>query len=130
MIYLASPYSAKIHDCVEGVTEVRDEVLEHKRYIEACYTCGVLMMQGDTVYSPIAHWHIIDKLMNGAIGYEDYLAADLKMIELCRELHVLCLDGWDTSRGVRLEIEYAVLKDKPIKYCTLTEEGVVYAKIN
>jgi hypothetical protein len=129
MIYLASPYSAKIHDCAADMPNCRDEVTEHKRYIEACYACGMLMMNGDTVYSPIAHWHLIDRLMQGSIGYEDYLAADFEMIDLCSELHVLMLDGWKESRGVTLEIEYAKLKNKPVKYLKLDEQGVHYAEL-
>lgn len=128
MIYVASPYSAKIHDCTEGT--ITDEVLEHKRYIEACMAAGFLMLDGKLVYSPIAHWHVIDKLFNGSIGYEDYLASDLKMIELCEELHVLCIDGWKESRGVQLEIEYAKLKGKEVKYFTQNAQGVEYVTVN
>lgn len=124
MIYLASPYSAKIHDGEEAGQ--RDEVLEHKRYVEACLACGFLMKSGELVYSPIAHWHIIDKLFKGTIGYEDYLAADMQMIELCREVHVLRIDGWKESRGVQLEIGFAEMKKKPVKYFTIDEKGVKY----
>lgn len=122
MIYLASPYSAKLPDSLE-----RDEVVEHKRYMEACIAAGFIMLKGDLVYSPIAHWHIIDQLFKGMVGYEDYLAADCKMIELCSEVHVLMIEGWDKSKGVLLEIEYAKVKNKPVKYFKNTPEGVVYA---
>ena len=60
MIYLASPYSAKIHDCND--VEVTDEVTEHKRYVEACMAVGYLMLKSELVYSPIVHWHVVDKL--------------------------------------------------------------------
>lgn len=122
MIYLASPYSAKTQD---GLI---DEVMQHKRYMEACIAAGFLMIKGDLVYSPIAHWHMIDKMFPGQIGWEDYLAADCKMIELCRELHVLQLDGWELSQGVKLEIAYAKLKNKPVKYFTTSPQGVKYVE--
>lgn len=128
MIYLASPYSAKIHDCVDGI--VTDEVTEHKRYIEACMGAGFLMLRGDLVYSPIAHWHFVDKLFKGTICYEDYLASDMRMIELCKEVHVLCIDGWKESRGVQLEIEFAKMKGKEVKYFTQNEQGVTYVTAN
>jgi hypothetical protein len=128
MIYLASPYSAKIHDGEEAGQI--DEVLQHKRYIEACLAAGFLMKLGELAYSPIAHWHVIDKLFNGTIGYEDYLAADMNMIDLCREVHVLCIDGWDKSRGVLLEIEYAKMKGKPVQYFKTTEEGIHYVTLS
>lgn len=122
MIYIASPYSAKL-----PLSGLRDEVIEHKRYMEACIAAGLIMLKGELVYSPIVHWHIIDRLYHGQLGYEDYLAADCKMLELCDEVHVLMIDGWDKSKGVLLEIEYAKLKGKPIKYFMNTPEGVVYA---
>lgn len=128
MIYLASPYTAKIHDCIDGT--VTPEVVEHKRYVEACLACGFLMKEGELVYSPIAHWHVIDKLFHGTIGYEDYLAADMQMIELCREVHVLMLEGWKESRGVSVEIEFAKMKDKPVKYMTIDAQGVHYEPLS
>ena len=36
-------------------------------------------------------------------------------INRCDELWVLCLNGWDLSKGVRDEIDYAELIGKPIK---------------
>lgn len=125
MIYLASPYSAKIHDGEEAGKV--DEVTEHKRYMEACMAAGFLMLRGELVYSPIAHWHIIDRLFKGQIGYEDYIASDMQMIELCTEVHVLQIEGWDKSRGVALEIGYAQMKGKEIKYFTISPQGVEYA---
>lgn len=128
MIYLASPYTAKIHDCIDGVDT--PDVIEHKRYIEACMAAGFIMKMGELVYSPIAHWHVIDKLFKGTIGYEDYLAADMQMIELCREVHVLMLDGWEKSRGVQLEIEFAKMKEKPVKYLKMDSMGVHYESLS
>lgn len=119
MIYIASPYSAKNAD---GTV---DEILQHKRYIQACLAAGQLMLNMELVYSPIAHWHIIDQLVDG-IGYEDYLATDCAMIDVCRELHVLMLEGWDKSKGVLVEIEYAKMRNKPVKYFEISKEGVIY----
>jgi hypothetical protein len=124
MIYLASPYSAKEPD---GKV---DEVLQHKRYIEACVATGLLMKKGELVYSPIVHWHIVDQMFKGEIGYEDYLAADCKMIELCREVHVLQCNGWNKSRGVAVEIGYASKFNKPVRYFTTDENGVHYAALS
>lgn len=126
MIYIASPYTAKIHDCLEIADKVDKDVVEHKRYIEACVAAGFLMLAGETVYSPIAHWHVIDRLYDGAIGYEDYLNSDMEMIKLCNEVHVLMIDGWDKSRGVALEIEYAKMNGKIVKYFTTSSTGVLY----
>jgi hypothetical protein len=124
MIYLASPYSAKDPD---GVV---NEELQCKRYIDACAAVGLLMKKGELVYSPIVHWHIVDQMYKGEIGYEDYLACDCAMIELCSEVHVLQIDGWDKSRGVAVEILYAQKFSKPVKYLTMSEEGLKYVSIS
>lgn len=122
MIYIASPYTALNADGTQ------DEQLKHKRFIEAGIACGFLMLKGEFAYSPISHWHIIDELFKGAIQYEDYLANDCHMIDLCSELHVLMLDGWDVSKGVLIEIEYAKMKNIPVKYFTIHSQGVEYAE--
>lgn len=124
MVYLASPYSAHTP---EGS---RDDVVEHKRYLEACAATGLLMQKGQLVYSPIVHWHIIDQMYKDSIGYEDYLAADCEMILRCDEVHVLVTDGWDKSRGVALEIEYAKMYNKPVLYFTASEAGIKYENRN
>lgn len=120
MIYLASPYSAHTPD------GSRDDEKEHRNYIEACVAVGLIMQTGELVYSPIVHWHIVDKMFKGKIGYEDYLAADCEMIKRCDELHVLKIEGWERSNGVRLEIEYAEAYRKPVKYFTTSEKGLSY----
>lgn len=120
MIYLASPYSA--HELNGEVNEIK----QHGRYLQACVATGMIMKRGDLVYSPIVHWHIVDQMFRGEIGYEDYLAADCEMITKCDEVHVLCIDGWEESKGVAVEIEYAKKFNKPVKYFTTSEERIVY----
>lgn len=99
MIYLASPYSG-----------TRDE--ESIRYFQAMKATARLLKSGIIVYSPIVHCH------NMAIMYK--LPKDFKfwqwyneaMIEVAEGLCVLKLKGWEESKGVAHEIEYA----KSLKY--------------
>ena len=122
MIYLASPYSAHTPDGGRNTAE------EHRRYLAACTAVGLIMKTGALVYSPIVHWHIVDQMFTGEIGYEDYLAADCEMIIKCDELRVLMIAGWEKSVGVKVEIEYAKKHNKPVSYVLIDDTGIVMAE--
>jgi hypothetical protein len=130
MIYLASPYTAHVPPEYALTADDYSAKKQEENYINACIACARIMMKGHLVYSPIAHWHVIDLLTKefqiGEIGYEDYLAADCEMIDKCDELWVLMLDGWEKSNGVKYEIGYAEMKNKPIKYYILEEDGIYH----
>jgi hypothetical protein len=74
------------------------------------------MLRGQHVYSPIAHWHTINRLAPTPIPYETFLACDFEMISKCEKLVVLCLDGWSESTGVQLEITEADRLNIPVYY--------------
>lgn len=124
MVYLASPYTCHMPN------GERDYVAEHANYAKAVEATGFLMKKGDLVYSPIVHWHVVDLRFPGEIGYEDYLAADMEMLRRCDELHVLMLDDYKESNGIKVEVFQANIFAKPVKYCKLTETGVIYVTSN
>lgn len=41
------------------------------------------------------------------------------MIDACDELHVLCLEGWQKSNGIKGEIKRAVLRGMKVRYIDL-----------
>lgn len=47
-------------------------------------------------------------------GWTEYMREALKGMMFCDELYVL--DGWETSRGAKIEIELAKKLSMPIKY--------------
>ena len=75
------------------------------------------MLQGQLAFVPIAHSHPIYMLTpeTGAT-FEQWMAMDLEMLDYCKAIWVLCLDGWDTSHGVTEELKYAASKGYTIKY--------------
>jgi len=108
MIYLASPYTHPDRD----VREIR--------FRAVCAFAAEMMRQGRHVFSPIAHTHPI--AAHGLPGdwafWESY---DRDMIARCDEVAVLCLPGWEESKGVRAEIAIAVDLGLPVRYTTIEE---------
>lgn len=105
MIYLASPYSHS------------NPSKRQERFNLVCKASARLIEKGNLVFSPIAHSHHIAKeLSNNAIGFEYWKEFDLKMIAFCDVVFVLCLQGWKESKGVQSEIEFAGVKNIPVKY--------------
>ena len=96
-VYLACPYS----HIDKSVREHRVERVNKK--------AAELMMSGYLVFSPLSHSHPIsehcdvDPCDNGF-----WLRQDLWILKFCDELHILCIDGWEESRGIKIEIKEAI----------------------
>lgn len=95
-IYLAGPYSHQL----ESIRRWRVDQINKK--------AAELMMQGNLVFSPLSHSHPISEYCNvDPCDHDFWLRQDLWILDICDELHVLCLPGWEDSRGIKTEIEYA-----------------------
>ena len=106
LIYLASPYS-------HPEPEVREF-----RFKEACRVAGNMMRRGKKVFSPIAHSHSIEQCFEagGMEGHRFWLDQDFAVLRHCHELHVLRLDGWEASKGIAAEVEFAAHIGIPVFY--------------
>lgn len=49
-------------------------------------------------------------------SYEWWLAWSRELLESCDSIYVLCIDGWEDSRGVQQEIALAQSLEIPIVY--------------
>jgi nucleoside 2-deoxyribosyltransferase len=105
-IYLACPY-----------THESPEIMVY-RYAEVTRVTAELMMDGYNVFSPITHSHPIADWMPHEFQTDAdfWLDRDLKFLDVCDELWVLCLGGWKESRGVAREILSATKQGKNIIY--------------
>lgn len=104
MIYLASPYT---HDSKD---------VEHERYEAVAKVCAKLARSGDHVYSPIAHWHPIAVEHDMPTDFHWYRAMNESMISRCDSVWVLMLPGWQESKGVKHEIDFANSLGKVVIY--------------
>lgn len=102
MIYLASPYSHS------------NPLIQEQRFLEVASAAAQLIHEGLPVYSPIAHWHTIARLSEKPISHEQFIHIDFQLIDVCSELIVLAIPGYEQSNGVQAEIEYARCKNKKV----------------
>ena len=103
MIYLACPYN--------GDSEIRK-----LRFKQVNEVAGKLMAERKYVFSPISHTHPIAEETSLPLGWDYWEQYDRKFIEMCDEMYVLKLDGWEDSIGVSAEIKIAKELDMKITY--------------
>lgn len=106
LTYLASPYSHP------------DPAERQRRFEATCREAGRLMKRGMAVFSPIAHSHPIEQNFHDGKqeGHEFWLAQDFAVLRHCERLIVLRLEGWEASRGVAAEVEFAGRIGIPVLY--------------
>ena len=105
LCYLAQPYSH------------RYKYKRKERFIKGCKVAADIMDKGYNVFSPIAHSHSVeewgmDKIRTGKF----WLKQDFAILRGCDAMIVLCLKGWDKSKGVKKEIAFAKDHQIPVYY--------------
>lgn len=110
MIYLAAPYSAPHAAC--------PSFIEDLRYRETLYTSALLTSRGHFVCTPTVLGHVVDQATREANwpspSHEWWLCWSQELLAACDALWVLCLDGWQDSKGIAREIAWAKEQDLPI----------------
>ena len=104
-IYLATPYTG---------TEVQQIV----RFKQACEICATLMKKGFRVFSPIAHSHNISVYGNMPGSYDFWKEQNSSWLEWADELWIARMHRWDESKGIKFEIDWAVIHGLDIKIFT------------
>jgi len=94
MIYLAGPYTHKDPAVVEA---------RYQAHREACIE---LMKKGFVVFSPIVHGHNLLPELNHW-KHDDWISWDFGILKKCDMIYVLKLEGWEQSRGLEAELEFA-----------------------
>lgn len=102
--YLASPY-----------THVERSV-RHDRFDTVCRVAARLMRAGEVVFSPIAHSHPIDLADPLPQTTQFWMDQDLPILRHAAKVKVLCLPGWQVSKGIAREIEVAIAAGIPVEY--------------
>jgi Domain of unknown function (DUF1937) len=104
LTYLACPYSHP------------DRAVRVARFEAANRAAAKLMAAGELVFSPISQCHPIAEA-GGLLGdwsfWERY---DRAMLDGCKRVVVLMLDGWRESTGIQAEIGLAWRMGLPVEY--------------
>ncbi len=104
LIFVSSPYTHK------------DKEVVNKRYEDVSKYAGKLVSEGKTTFSPITYGHVLCGFQEMPTDFEFWKNFCFDFLNKCDEFHVLMLDGWEESVGVKAEIEYAERLEIPIVY--------------
>ena len=77
-----------------------------------------LIKQGHIVFSPITMTHPIDVVLAGeaaTLGSDFWVSFDEAFMDMCSEIVVLTLEGWERSSGIQREIAYFKAQGKPVR---------------
>lgn len=100
--YLATPYS----HYRRGIDAA---------FTEACRIAGKFVIAGIPAFSPIAHSHSVARASDiDPLDHTLWLDADEPMMAAAHGLIVVCMDGWDDSMGIAIEINAFREMEKPI----------------
>ena len=77
-----------------------------------------IMAQGHVVFSPISHSHPVAQHLKPELlmDHEFWMKQDIPFMEWADEVWMLCMDGWEESKGVQAEIKIATYLGKKIVY--------------
>ncbi|MCF6237463.1 MAG: DUF1937 family protein [Candidatus Marinimicrobia bacterium] len=65
-------------------------------------------------YSPIMHWHEAAMTFNLGSANSDWVLHNRTMLRNAKHLEVLQLDGWNNSKGIKEEMQWAAEFDKKV----------------
>lgn len=115
MIYLASPYGHK------------DPAVVADRVEKAALWTAEAWKRGYTVFSPVVHSarlvEVDPALREAAFDHDFWMPHDLNLVTAARELWVLTLNGWVTSKGVKMELDYwrVILGREDVRHFSFTD---------
>lgn len=112
MLYLASPYSHP------------DPIVVKTRVLLTMQCCAALIRAGHFVWSPILHSHAMAERESLPIDAGFWGNWSRDFIRRADGLYVLKIAGWEESKGVQAEVEFAALCQLELRM--VDENGVVY----
>lgn len=104
LIYLASPYSSD------------DRNIKEKRFREVSQAAAELIRRGHIIFSPVVHFHPI--AIEGELpgNWSFWKQIDTTYLKCCSRMFVLMIPGWESSVGIKGEIDIAKNLEIPICY--------------
>jgi hypothetical protein len=105
VIYIASPYNHP------------EDSVRIENYEKVARLSAKMVAEGGVVISPISYGHnLLNFYENFPYDWQFWENFCLSLLSKCDELLVYQIEGWDKSRGVLSEIEFATKNNIPITY--------------
>jgi hypothetical protein len=105
LVYIASPYSHP------------DERVRHENYLIVTKIAGDLVSRGMAAISPITYGHVIADYTPMPTDWNFWMDFCLALLVKCDRILVCnTIHGWENSRGVAAEIEFAKQNGIKIEY--------------
>jgi NAD-dependent deacetylase len=114
IIYIASPYSNKDTDIMEY------------NFQKVSALAAKLCSEGDVAFSPITYGHTLLNFEKMPVNWEFWENFCISFLKASDELLVYKMDGWEISKGVTAEIEYAKENNIPIRYMEPYKRKLVF----
>jgi hypothetical protein len=114
IVYLACPYSHA------------DMAVRIERFEASAHAAAELIRRGMFVYSPITMTHPIDLVLaeeGGSMGSDYWCDFDEAFMEVCSEMIILKIPGWQESRGIKREKDFFEQKGKRVSFMALGTDG-------
>jgi hypothetical protein len=86
------------------------------RYEEALRVTSEMTRKGLLVYSPIVHFHLMAEKYNMPADFNFWQKNNFGMLDHADSIAVLTIDGWKESKGVKSEVQHAVMSGKDFYY--------------
>lgn len=93
-------------------SHIDPEVVE-ARYQAALRAAAKLTLEGKTVYSLVVHFHQVARTGLMPYTWNYWRKIGEEMMDVCGEIAILRLEGWDVSVGVADERAYMTAQGKP-----------------
>jgi len=107
LIYIASPYSHPTN--------------RHNNFLEVSKLAAKLCSEGKIAFSPITYGHTLLDFHEMPSDWHFWRDFCLTFLKNADELIVYKMSGWNESRGVLEEIDFALLHNIKISYIELNE---------
>jgi hypothetical protein len=106
-VYIASPYSSPTDD-EEG------RALREARYVAARAFLAHALNDRVWAYSPIVHCHHVALHHKMPTDAKFWWEMNKVYLDRATAVYVLAINGWNESKGIKMEVEYANERGIPI----------------
>lgn len=104
-VYLGQPY-----------THINPDIQSGRYHRALSFVAENTKLNSPTIYSPIIHFHNISLFYKLPHAADWWWPQNLAMLQHASELWILQLPGWEDSKGLEKEIQWAQDHDMPIEY--------------